>query len=112
MRSSKSTLGSVFMAIVLGVFQTESSGQMVTQGNGLTGLDEWSWSAPVNLGTTVNSVGDETQAAITHSGLSLYFSSDKAGGFGFPDIWVSRRTSVDAPWGEPQNLGSLINGAG
>ena len=109
MRSRKSTLGSVLMTIALGVFQTESSGQMMTQRNGQTALNEWSWSAPVNLGTTVNSVGDETQAAITHSGLSLYFSSDRLGGFGLQDIWVSHRTSVDAPWGEPQNLGSLIN---
>src|SRR2546423_15471419 len=99
MRTRKSTLGSILVALALGVFQTQSRGQTVTQGNGQTGSDEWSWSAPVNLGTTVNSVADETQAAITHSGLSLYFSSDRLGGFGLHDIWVSHRASGDAPLG-------------
>ncbi len=70
------------------------------------------WSVPVNLGSTVNSAGAETQVAITHSGLSLYFASDRAGGYGNSDIWVSHRLSVDAPWEEPRNLGPSINGKG
>jgi hypothetical protein len=65
---------------------------------------------PVNLGATINSFSDEPQVAITHSGLSLYFSSDRPGGFGLLDIWVSHRTSLDAPWGEPLNLGPMYNG--
>lgn len=72
--------------------------------------DEARWSRPVNLGGVVNSSGDETQVTITHSGLSLYFSSDRPGGFGNQDIWVSHRTSVQAPWGEPRNLGPIVNG--
>src|ERR1700730_7425436 len=67
---------------------------------------------PRNLGPTINSFNDEPQVAITHSGLSLYFSSDRPGGFGQLDLWVSHRTTLDAPWGEPQNLGSSINGRG
>jgi hypothetical protein len=70
------------------------------------------WLPPVNLGATVNSSGDEQQVTITHSGLSLYFSSDRPGGFGNQDIWVSHRTSVQAAWGEPRNLGPNINGPG
>jgi hypothetical protein len=76
----------------------------------VTGDDGAPWLPPVNLGTTVNSSSDETQVAITHSGLSLYFSSNRPGGFGNTDIWVSHRTNVQAPWGEPRNLGPLING--
>src|SRR2546428_13780616 len=68
------------------------------------------WSAPINLGTTVNSSTDETQVAITHSGFSLYFSSDHPGGFEYQDLWVSRRTSVGASWRVPRNLGPTVNG--
>jgi hypothetical protein len=74
-------------------------------------LIEWlPWSGAVNLGATVNSASDETQVTITHSGLSLYFSTDRPGGFGQSDIWVSHRSSIGAPWEEPRNLGPLING--
>jgi WD40 repeat protein len=70
---------------------------------------EWVATPPQNLGSVINSPNDEPQVAITHSGLSLYFSSDRAGGYGNLDIWVSHRKSLDAAWGEPQNLGSVIN---
>jgi hypothetical protein len=66
--------------------------------------------SPVNLGAIINSSSDEPQVAITHSGLSLYFCSDRPGSFGKLDIWISHRTTIDAPWGEPRNAGSMING--
>jgi hypothetical protein len=75
-------------------------------------IQEWGASPARNLGPGINSFNEEPQVAITHSGLSLYFSSDRPGGFGLLDIWVSHRTSLDAPWAEPRNLGSLINGGG
>jgi hypothetical protein len=58
----------------------------------------------------VNSPSAEIQVAITHSGLSLYIVSDRPGGYGMNDIWVSRRATQSSPWGEPQNLGPVING--
>src|SRR5262249_22528095 len=70
------------------------------------------WSEPVNLGPVVNSQGKEFRnqhPAISKNGLSLYFVSNRPGGFGMNDIWVSQRTSIDAPWGSPQNLGATIN---
>jgi hypothetical protein len=70
------------------------------------------WSHPINLGRVVNSPSSEIQVAITHSGLSLYIVSDRPGGYGLNDIWVSRRATQSAPWGEPQNLGPVINGPG
>jgi len=69
------------------------------------------WSAPVNLGPPVNSVNDETGAAVSKDGLSLYFVSFSRPGLGGFDIWVSRRTSLTDPWGPPQNLGPPINTA-
>ena len=70
------------------------------------------WSAPVNLGAPVNSAASEMNAALSPDELSLYFVSTRAGGVGGADIWVSRRASLDAPWGDPVNLGPNVNGPG
>lgn len=67
------------------------------------------WSAAVNLGSTVNSSGNEQGPFVSPDGLSLYFGSNRPGGYGGMDIWVSQRASADDPWGPPQNLGPTIN---
>ncbi len=69
------------------------------------------WSEPVNLGPVVNSAFNDQHPAISPNGLSLYITSDRPGGFGFPnfDIYVSQRASLDDNWGPPQNLGPIIN---
>jgi hypothetical protein len=67
------------------------------------------WTDPVWLGPIVNSSADDFHPAISHNGLSLYISSNRLGGFGSNDIWVSQRDSLDDPWGPPQNLGPNIN---
>ena len=71
---------------------------------------EWSeWSVPVNLGPTVNSPFADNIPDISRDGLSLYFSSNRPGGSGAGDLWVSRRASVDDAWGVPVNLGPTVN---
>ena len=70
------------------------------------------WSAPVNLGAPVNSAANEMNAALSPDELSLYFVSTRGGGLGGADIWVSRRASLDGPWGDPVNLGPGVNGPG
>lgn len=67
------------------------------------------WSAPVNLGSLVNSPFDDYGGALSKDGLSLYFTSTRPGGFGGEDLWVSQRASEDDPFGVPVNLGSVIN---
>ena len=67
------------------------------------------WSAPVNLGPTVNSAAGEAGPALSGDGLSLYFASDRQGPVGNTDIWVSQRPTVNDAWGTPTNLGSTIN---
>jgi Tol biopolymer transport system component len=67
------------------------------------------WSAPVNVGPLVNTAANEAGSFISKDGLSLYFNSDRPGGLGGRDIYVSQRASVDDPWGPPHNLGSTIN---
>ncbi len=70
------------------------------------------WSPPVNLGPPVNTPGFNTAGpALSKDGLSLYFNSNRPGGFGVADIWVSHRASREDAWGEPANLGPTINTA-
>ena len=67
------------------------------------------WSAPINLGPTVNSASIDRGPAISKDGLSLYFASTRPGGFGGEDIYVSQRETLDSEWGPPVNLGPIIN---
>jgi hypothetical protein len=62
------------------------------------------WSEPVNLGPGINSPYLDQHPATTRDGLSLYFQSNRPGGLGGLDIWVSRRATVDDPWGPPVNV--------
>jgi hypothetical protein len=67
------------------------------------------WEEPVNLGSPINSSAGEGTPSISPDGLELYFSSDRSGGYGSGDIWVSRRATKNDPWGEPTNLGPVVN---
>ena len=64
---------------------------------------------PRNLGATVNTAWGDAGCSTSADGLELYFASNRPGGFGDWDIWVSRRQSTDDPWGLPANLGAPVN---
>jgi hypothetical protein len=49
------------------------------------------WSCPVNVGFTVNSASNDLQAALSYDAQVLLFSSNRPGGFGSDDIWMSKR---------------------
>jgi hypothetical protein len=67
------------------------------------------WGAPVNLGKTVNSDSNDQHPSISKDGLSLYFVSNRPGGIGGNDIWVTQRATLHDAWGTPRNLGRPIN---
>ncbi len=46
---------------------------------------------------------------ISRDGKSFYMASNRPGGYGGIDIWVSTRASVDAAWGAPVNVGPPVN---
>lgn len=69
------------------------------------------WSAPENLGPTINTQGNEMAPFIHPDGRTLYFSSDTHIGMGGYDLFVSRRNEAGA-WSEPINLGYPINTPG
>jgi len=70
------------------------------------------WSEPVHLDAPVNSAFRELGARLSPDELSLYFGSDRPGGLGAFDIWVSRRACLECPWEAPANLCPNINSFG
>jgi outer membrane protein OmpA-like peptidoglycan-associated protein/Tol biopolymer transport system component len=68
------------------------------------------WSEPVSLGNNINSEGRETSCYASPDGKKLYFTSDRPGGFGGLDLYLSLKRS-NGKWGVPVNLGSRINTA-
>lgn len=67
------------------------------------------FSDPVNLGATINSEDGDSCPMVTADGLQLLFVSKGHGGYGEEDLWMATRTSLDEPFGEPENLGRPIN---
>lgn len=66
------------------------------------------WSEPVNLGPNVNSYDWESQPSLSADGRTLYFVSDRKGGFGRRDIWYST-LDESGQWTRAMNLGAPIN---
>lgn len=65
------------------------------------------WSKPRNLGPIVNSGAWEGQPTFSIDGKTLYFVSNRKGGYGGMDIW--KTTFENGHWTEPVNLGPEIN---
>jgi len=91
---------------------------MSNRGGGYGQADIWvarrptindAWDQSVNLGPLFNTSGYEGTPCISGDGLELYFDSDGLGGYGSGDIYVAKRSSVEDPWGEPVNLGPVVN---
>src|SRR5437667_4240903 len=70
-----------------------------------------SWGPPVNLGSAINTVADEGNAAFSRDGRSLFFQSKRLPSFGGIDIWVSQRINPhdDFAWQPAVNLGPAVN---
>lgn len=65
------------------------------------------WSKTVKLNKNINTRYWESQAFVSEDGTSIYFSSDRPGGFGGLDIYVS--VKINGDWGPAVNLGPEIN---
>lgn len=65
------------------------------------------FSVPQNMGPAINSASIDEHPIIAPSGLSFYFASDRPGGLGGRDIYVSQRATLSSAWGAAQNVGAL-----
>jgi len=65
------------------------------------------WNPSKSIGKVINSKFFESHASISADGETLYFTSNRTGGYGGMDIYSS--TLVSGLWSEPVNLGSAIN---
>jgi len=65
------------------------------------------WSVPENLGTKLNTPGNELFPFLSTDG-TLYFASDTHDGLGGLDMFVSEKIS-DNEWSAPKNLGTPFN---
>jgi outer membrane protein OmpA-like peptidoglycan-associated protein len=66
------------------------------------------WTKPRKLGPNINTPYRETHCSMSVDGRTLFFTSDRPGGYGGLDIWVSHRQK-DGTWGPAKNIGSVIN---
>ena len=66
------------------------------------------WTPPESLGINVNSSFDENSACLAPDGKTLFFTSNRPGGKGGLDIYVTK-AEANGTWGKPQNLGSPVN---
>lgn len=61
-----------------------------------------------NLGPNINSTSWDSHPSLSHSGDTLFFSSDRLGGFGLADIYYSVK-GADGKWQKAKNIGPIIN---
>jgi len=72
--------------------------------------DDSVWTEPLNIGSQVNTVGEESCPFLAADDKTLYFSSNGYSGFGGSDIYaVKRLDDTWTNWSTPENLGETIN---
>jgi outer membrane protein OmpA-like peptidoglycan-associated protein len=69
------------------------------------------WGKVKNLGLNVNTSSWDSHPSLSHSGDTLFFASDRIGGFGLADIYYSVRNK-DGSWQKALNIGPIINTRG
>jgi outer membrane protein OmpA-like peptidoglycan-associated protein len=68
------------------------------------------WTRPMNMGSSLNTLGDEATPYLAADGVTLYFSTSGRPGYGAGDVFVCKRLDNSwTNWSEPLNLGPEIN---
>ncbi len=72
--------------------------------------NDGTYTAPKNMGNTINTYANDGTPFIAPDGKTLYFYSYGHAGYGSADIFVTRRLDDSwTNWSKPKNLGSLVN---
>lgn len=66
------------------------------------------WKTPEPIGKPINSTYWEGGACLSPDGKTLYFTSERKGGYGHSDIWMSTKIN-NKEWSKPVNLGETVN---
>lgn len=74
-------------------------------------IGDTTWSKPINLGANVNTKGWESHPAFSKYEDTLFFASDRKGGFGMSDIYYTTRGKGNT-WTKALNMGPMINTRG
>jgi Tol biopolymer transport system component len=71
------------------------------------------WGPPSNVGVSINTTFNERSPALSQNGHLLFFATDRPGGSGGLDMWITWRADKrdDFGWEPPVNLGTGINSA-
>ena len=70
--------------------------------------EDGSWGNITNLGINVNSIAWDSHPSLSHGDDTLFFASDRIGGFGLSDIYFTTKDS-EGNWTTAQNVGPYIN---
>ena len=70
-------------------------------------INDTLWSPAYNLGDIINTKYWESQPSISADGNLLFFVSNRHGGYGGKDIWMTRKQNNS--WSSPINLGPSVN---
>lgn len=66
------------------------------------------WGEIQNLGVNVNSLSWDSHPSLSHNEDTLYFASDRLGGFGLSDIYYTHKLPGGL-WAKARNMGPVIN---
>ncbi|MEQ9423776.1 MAG: OmpA family protein [Cyclobacteriaceae bacterium] len=70
--------------------------------------EDSTWGNVKNLGLNVNSIAWDSHPSLSHTEDTLYFASDRIGGFGLSDIYFTYKLK-DGTWANAQNIGPVMN---
>ena len=71
-------------------------------------LSDSTWGNIKNLGPNINSKTWDSHPSLSHTGDTLYFASDRIGGFGLSDIYFTHKQK-DGSWSPAKNVGPVVN---
>lgn len=75
--------------------------------------EDGTFSKPKTLGNVINTFDDEANPFLASDGKTLYFASKGHPGYGYYDLFVSKRLDDSwTNWSKPENLGKIINSSG
>lgn len=73
----------------------------------ISSLSETNWSKAQPLSENINTRRNESHASFSADGKKIYLSTDRRGGEGGFDLWISEK--VNGEWKKPKNMGEMIN---